>query len=101
MAQQIVGTLCCFVFYIVVEPSDPCAGLAGTFLSKVLFDSETKDSEDGGETTAIQIRNHPSQQKFFELFGKLKLRPPFKVEHLIRLQRCSVFVRPVPWNEII
>ncbi len=75
MAQPIVGTLYCFMLHIVVESPDHCAWLAGNFQSKVLF--ETKDSEAKGETTAVQFRKHPSQEKFFEFLGKRKLRPPF------------------------
>ncbi len=72
MAQpiQVVGTLYCFLLHVVVESPDHCAWLAGNFQSKVLF--ETKHSEAAGETTAVQIRNHPSQEKFFDFLGKLK-----------------------------
>ncbi len=73
MAQPEVGTLYCFMFHIVVESSDHFAWPAGNFL--VLF--KAKDSETAGETTAVQIRKHPSQEKFFEFLGKRKLRPPF------------------------
>ena len=72
MAQPIlvVGTLYCFLLHVVVESPDHCAWLAGNFQSKVLF--ETKHSEAAGETTAVQIRNHPSQEKFFDFLGKRK-----------------------------
>ena len=53
---------------IVVESADDCAvGPAGNFRSKVLF--ETKESEALGETTVLQTRLHPGQQKFFDLLG--------------------------------
>jgi hypothetical protein len=42
-------------------------GLAGNFQSKVLF--EKKESEKLGETTVLQNRLHPSQQKIFDLLG--------------------------------
>ena len=52
----------------VVESADDCpAGPAGNFQSKVLF--ETKESEALGETTVLQTRLHPGQQKFFDLLG--------------------------------
>ncbi len=62
------------MLHVVVESPDHCAWLAGQ--SKVLF--ETKDSEAKGQTTAVQLRNHPSQEKFFEFLGKRnwKLRTP-------------------------
>ena len=66
----VVGTLYCFLLHVVVESPDHCAWLAGNFQSKVLF--ETKHSEAARETTAIQIRNHPSQEKFFNFLGKRK-----------------------------
>ncbi len=53
---------------------NPLIWLAGNFQSKVLF--ETEDSEAKGETTAVQLRNHPSQEKFFEFLGKRNLRTP-------------------------
>ncbi len=62
----VVGTLYCFLLHVVVESPDHCAWLTGNIQSKVLF--ETKDSE------AVQIRKHPSQEKFFEFLGKRKLR---------------------------
>ena len=76
MAQPIlvVGTLYCFMLHVVVESPDHCAWLAGNFQSKVLF--ETKGSQAKGETAAVQQRNHPSQEKFFEFLGKQKLRTP-------------------------
>jgi hypothetical protein len=49
------------------ESADRCAGLAGNFQSKVLF--EKKESEVLGETTVLQNRMHPSQQKIFDLLG--------------------------------
>ncbi len=53
-----------------------CVDLSpNNFQSKVLF--KTKGSEAAGETTAVQIGKHPSQEKFFEFLGKRKLRPPF------------------------
>jgi hypothetical protein len=58
------------VFRIVVESPDHCAWCAGNFQSKVLF--ENKESEGRGETTVIQNRTHPSQQKFFDLLGTRK-----------------------------
>ena len=50
-----------------VESADCCAGLAGNFQSKVLF--EMKESEALGEAMVLQNRMHPSQQKFFDLLG--------------------------------
>jgi hypothetical protein len=47
--------------------TDHCAGLVGNYQAKVLF--EQADSEDNGETTVLQNRMHPSQQKFFDLLG--------------------------------
>ena len=73
MAQPILvdGTLYCFLLHVVVvESPDHCAWMAGNFQSKVLF--ETKHSEAAGEITAVQIRNHPSQEKFFDFLGKRK-----------------------------
>ena len=52
---------------IVAESADRWAGLAGNFQSKVLF--EKKESEAKGETTVLQNRMHPSQQKLFDLLG--------------------------------
>ncbi len=49
------------------ESTDRCAGLAGNFQSKVLF--EKKESEALGETTVLQNRLHPSQQRIFDLLG--------------------------------
>ena len=43
------------------------AWLAGNFQAKVLF--ESKESRAKGETTVLQNRAHPSQQKFFEFLG--------------------------------
>jgi hypothetical protein len=48
-------------------PPDRCAGLAGNYQAKVLF--ERFDSEADAETTVLQNRTHPSQQKFFDLLG--------------------------------
>jgi hypothetical protein len=56
------------VWIIVVESADRCggcAGLAGNYQSKVLFEKGGKP----GETTVLQNRMHPSQQKFFDLLG--------------------------------
>ena len=55
------------LWIIVVESADRWAGLAGYFQSKVLF--EKKESEALGETTVLQNRMHPSQQKLFDLLG--------------------------------
>jgi hypothetical protein len=68
----ITGALCCSLNFRgllarCVESADRCAGLAGNFQSKVLF--EKKESEVLGETTVLQNRMHPSQQKFFDLLG--------------------------------
>jgi len=53
---------------IVVEsPDHGAAWLAGLFQSKVLF--ENAESFVKGETTVLQQRLHPSQQKFFDLLG--------------------------------
>ena len=64
-AIPITSALCCslnfFSWIIVVESADRCAGLAGNFQSKFLF--EKKESEALGETTVLQNRMHPSQQK--------------------------------------
>ena len=59
--------------WIIVESADRCAGLAGNFQSKVLF--EKKESEVKGETTVLQNRMHPSQQKLFDLLGTHSLAP--------------------------
>ncbi len=76
MAQPIlvVSTLYCIMLHFVVESPDSCAWLAGNFQSKVLFD--TKNSEAKGETTAVRLRDHPSQEKFFEFLGMWNLRTP-------------------------
>ena len=58
-------------------------GLAGNFQSKVLF--EKKESEKLGETTVLQNRLHPSQQKIFDLLGT-HCPPPSPVSPL--------FIRP-------
>ena len=53
---------------IPVESADRCggcAGLAGNYQSKVLFEKSGKP----GETTVLQNRMHPNQQKFFDLLG--------------------------------
>ena len=65
------------------ESADRCAGLAGNFQSKVLF--EKKESEALGETTVLQNRLHPSQQKIFDLLGT-HCPPPSPVSPL--------FIRP-------
>ncbi len=70
-AVPITGNRCVVLFFkvlwiIVVESADRCAGLAGYFQSKVLF--EKKESEVLGETTVLH-RMHPSQQKLFDLLG--------------------------------
>jgi len=65
------------------ESADRCAGLAGNFQSKVLF--EKKESEALGETTVLQNRMHPSQQKLFDLLGT-HCPPPSPVSPL--------FIRP-------
>ncbi len=74
MTQPIVGTLFTLMLHIVDESPDHCAWLAGNFQSKILF--ETKDSEAKGETTAVQICKHPSQEEFFEFLGKFVLFVP-------------------------
>jgi len=71
-AIPIVGALCTYsnfrgVLARCFESADRCPGLAGNFQSKVLF--ETKGSEKLGETTVLQNRLHPSQQKIFDLLG--------------------------------
>ena len=48
-------------------PPDRCAGLAGNYKAKVLF--EKANSEEDAETTVLQNRMHPSQQKFFDFLG--------------------------------
>jgi len=65
--QPITGALCCFPWNFVVKYPDRCAGLVGNYKSKVLF--EKADSDDNGETTVLQNRMHPSQQKFFDFLG--------------------------------
>jgi len=65
------------------ESADRCAGLAGNFQSKVLF--EKKESEVLGETNVLQNRMHPSQQKLFDLLGT-HCPPPSPVSPL--------FIRP-------
>ncbi len=64
------------------ESADRCAGLAGNFQSKILF--ETKRSEKMGETTVLQNRLHPSQQKIFDLLGT----------HCPPQSPVSLFIRP-------
>ncbi len=54
-----------------VESADHFALMAANFQTKVLF--EAADSQAKGETTPIQLRTHPSQQKFFALLGTPKL----------------------------
>ena len=49
--------------------SDLYALMAGNYQTKVLF--ETLESQEKGETTALQGRTHPSQQQFFALLGAL------------------------------
>ena len=71
-AIPIAGALCTYsnfrgVLARCFESADRCPGLAGNFQSKVLF--ETKGSEKLGETTVLQNRMHPSQQKIFDLLG--------------------------------
>jgi hypothetical protein len=71
-AIPIAGALCTYsnfrgVLARCFESADRCPGLAGNFQSKVLF--ETKGSEKLGETTVLQNRLHPSQQKIFDLLG--------------------------------
>jgi hypothetical protein len=71
-AVPITGALCTYsnfrgVLARCFESADRCPGLAGNFQSKVLF--ETKGSEKLGETTVLQNRLHPSQQKIFDLLG--------------------------------
>ncbi len=39
----------------------------GNYKTKVLF--EQADSDDKGETTVLQNRMHPRQQKFFDFLG--------------------------------
>jgi len=66
----IIGALCCSLKLYGLLSSNPlsgCAGLAGNYQSKVLF--EKSKSETKGETTVLQNRMHPSQQKFFDLLG--------------------------------
>jgi hypothetical protein len=64
------------------ESADRCAGLAGNFQSKVLF--ETKGSEKMGETNVLQNRLHPSHQKIFDLLGT-HCPPPSPVSPLFIL----------------
>ena len=71
-AIPIAGALCTYsnfrgVLARCFESADRCPGLAGNFQSKVLF--EKKESEALGETTVLQNRLHPSQQKIFDLLG--------------------------------
>ena len=71
--QPIVGTLCCFIdlFNYIISALNHFALMSGHFQTKVLF--EAADSQAKGETTAIQLRTHPSQQNFFDLLGTPKL----------------------------
>ncbi len=48
-------------------------GLQEKNISRILF--ETKESEELGETTVLQARLHPSQQKLFDLLG-MQCPPP-------------------------
>ena len=52
----------------VVKSPDRCAGLVGNYKPKVFF--ENADSDVKGETTVLQNRMLPSQQKFFDFLGK-------------------------------
>ncbi len=49
-----------------------CVLLTGNFQAKILF--ENKDLHAKGETTVLQNRAHPSQQKFVELLVKRELQ---------------------------
>ncbi len=69
---------------IVAESADRWAGRAGNFQSKVLF--EKKESEKLGETTGLQNRLHPSQQKIFSIFSVRTA--------LHRRQFPPLFIRP-------
>ena len=69
---------------IVAESADRWAGRAGNFQSKVLF--EKKESEKLGETTVLQNRLHPSQQKIFSIFSVRTA--------LHRRQFPPLFIRP-------
>ena len=88
-AIPIVGALCTYSIFRGVlarcfESADRCPGLAGNFQSKVLF--ETKGSEKLGETTVLQNRLHPSQQKIFSIFSVRTA--------LHRRQFPPLFIRP-------
>ena len=87
-AIPIAGALCTYsnfrgVLARCFESADRCPGLAGNFQSMVLF--EKKESEALGETTVLQNRMHPSQQKLFDLLGT-HCPPPSPVSPL--------FIRP-------
>ena len=89
LEQPITGVLCCFPWQIVVESPDCCAGLVGNYKTKALF--EKVDSDDNGETTVLQNRIHPSQQKFFDFLGTHISMP------IITYHHCNVGleVRPI------
>ncbi len=60
----------CVVFHGILslnELINAPLGPAGNNISRILF--ETKESEELGETTVLQARLHPSQQKLFDLLG--------------------------------
>jgi hypothetical protein len=63
-SQQIVGMLCCFIdlFNYVISVLNPLI-TSINFQTKVLF--KAADSQAKGETTAIKLCAHPSQQKVF------------------------------------
>jgi hypothetical protein len=88
--------------------------IAGNFQTKVLF--ETAGSQVKGETTAIQNRMHPSQQKFFDLLGTQTLHATREriFSHInsliqLRLRIGWLEVRPIqvtrledlPWKTIL
>jgi hypothetical protein len=83
------------------ESADRCAGLAGNFQSKVLF--EKKESEVLGETTVLQNRMHSSssKQKIFDLLGT-HCTPPspvfFKFIHPCWLTNCGTGGGPSSHN---
>jgi hypothetical protein len=58
------------------------------FYRKFLF--ETNESEELGETNVLQNRAHPSQQKFFDLFGKHLLCKSIKLVLFICFRSMQV-----------
>ena len=65
--QRIIGALCPMSMNLSSLKFNNCVLRTGNFQAKILF--ENKDSQAKGETTVLQNRAHPSQQKFFELLG--------------------------------